>query len=78
MIKESGFHIYAGFAGLKGLITTFLELGGEFTLCSTCAESLCGLDANQAFEKLVIREEVQIQGFASMVHDAKKSTTLTF
>lgn len=69
-----------GFPPIEILLESFQELGGNITICSTCASSsaVCGLDEQKKLMSLELREGIEIQGFASVIDVAQRSANLTF
>ncbi|HPY40380.1 MAG TPA: DsrE family protein [Thiolinea sp.] len=65
----------AGFPALAELVNTYLELGGQLYLCSTC-DKTCGLSASDKSSKRL--SGVELRGLASILDCAEHSTTMTF
>lgn len=69
-----------GFPPLEALIESFIDLGGELTICSTCAGegAVCGIDEAKKMAALQLRAEIKVRGFTSLIDDAQGATILTF
>lgn len=66
-----------GFPALDELLESFVDLGGNLAVCSTCNQALCHATGSQerAFTR---RPGVQIQGMATVMEHLMQGRAVTF
>ncbi|MDP2832545.1 MAG: DsrE family protein [Pseudomonadota bacterium] len=67
----------AGFPSLDELLESFVDLGGDLAVCSTCNQALC--HASGSLDKALTRRPgVQIQGMATVMEHLLKGRAVSF
>ena len=66
-----------GFPSLDELLQSFVDLGGNLSVCSTCNQSMCYTSGSHD-KALTLRPEVQVQGMATMMEHLLQGHAVTF
>lgn len=67
----------AGFPSLEELLESFVELGGNLSVCSACNHATCHITGNRD-KAVTLRPEVQVQGMATVMEHLMLGRAVTF
>lgn len=66
-----------GFPSLDELLESFVDLGGNLSVCSTCNQAMC-YTSGRHDKALTLRPEVQVQGMATVMAHLLQGRAATF